>query len=745
MIGQTVSHYKIMAKIGAGGMGEVYKAEDTRLGRIVALKFLPRERFQDPQVKARFLQEARAASSLDHGNICTIHECDETEDGRLFIAMAFYEGETLKARIGKSPLSVAKALDIALQVTAGLKKAHEKGIVHRDIKPANIFLTQEEQVKILDFGLAKLSGDITLTKTGITMGTVAYMSPEQARGEPVDQRTDIWSLGVMLYEMLSGELPFKGIHEQAVINAILNQEPKPLPLSKEKLPWPWEALLTRALKKDRDDRYPSISAVQSDLEKIEKMMSKQSSNKIGHTEEQRPSLAVIPFVNMSADSENEYFSDGLTEELINALTGLKDFRVVARTSAFAFKGKQTDIRDIGNQLGVQYVLEGSVRKSGNRVRITAQLITVEDGCHLWSEKYDRDLENVFAIQDEISAEIAHKLQSEFIRTVPKMSKKMRPDLGAYELYLKGRYYFNKFSPEWMLKAQETFREAIVRDPAFAPTHTGLADTYIILTNPIGVLDGREALPKARDAAEQALRLDPHLSEAYAALGSVATFLDWDSQKARTYFDKAVELNPDDVNTRLWYELALSLLDQDYDAALNHMNEALEIDPLNLIILLRTGYLYVYKYDYETAIEYFKKIISIEPEIVSGHHGLVDVYGLQGKYELVFAEGEKVRKLGNEGPAFLAVLALYYGRSGNHKEAEAIHSILLKRYETEPISPFWIGVIFMGLDQLDRMYEWFDRALEKRDSNLLYTFAPPFDSIREDSRFKTLRKKMGLKL
>jgi len=599
-------------------------------------------------------------------------------------------------------------------------------------------------VKILDFGLAKLMGNVTLTRTGTTMGTVAYMSPEQARGEKVDIRTDIWSLGVMLYEMITGTLPFMGDHEQAVIHAILNQEPSPAASITEKFPQKLTELLTKTLEKNRNARYQTISEMQSDLEKVAEKIRNQPEEKNKQNKDDKPSLAVIPFVNISADPENEYFSDGLTEELINALTGLKNFRVVARTSAFAFKDKQIDIRELGNQLNVQHVLEGSVRKSGSRIRVTAQLIAVEDGYHLWSEKYDRDLEDVFAIQDEISGEIARKLQSELIPSKAAIPVDKRPDLRAYELYLKGRYCINKFSPDWMFKAQSTFREAISLDSTFAPAHIGLAYTYVILTNPTGLLDGREALPKARKAAEHALSLDPNLSEAYAVLGAVATFLDWDSQKARAYFEKAVEMNPDDINTRLWYELALSLLDQDYDLALEHMNDALEIDPLNLLILLRTGYLYVYKYEYDTAIEYFKKIISIEPEILAGHHGLLDVYSMMGEFELAFAAGEKARKLGAEGPAFLAVLAHSFAWGGKKKDAEDILAALLKRYETEPISPFWIGIIYMGLEQFDEMYEWYYRALEKRDSNLLYSFAPPFDPIREDSRFKTLRKKMKLK-
>ncbi|MBN2354856.1 protein kinase [candidate division KSB1 bacterium] len=728
-------------------MGEVYLAEDLKLERNVALKFLPSHLTKDDIDLKRFVQEARAAAALNHPNVCTIHEINN-EGENPFIVMEYVEGNTLRHQISRgdviSFLPTQDVIHITLQITEALKAAHEKGIIHRDIKPDNIMLTPEGRVKVMDFGLARLDRQSRLTKTGSTMGTVAYMSPEQVKGETVDHRTDIWSLGVVLYEMATGQLPFRGDYDQAVIYAILNEEPAHLQLNKDHINKHLEEIITKALKKNPDDRYRTMTALRSDLEKIENQLAKQTGGTNKMNKAPKPSLAVLPFVNMSADPGNEYFSDGLTEELINALTKLKDFRVVARTSAFAFKGKQADIRDIGNQLGVQQVLEGSVRKFGNRIRITAQLIAIEDGCHLWSETYDRDLEDVFVIQDEISAEIAAKLQSEFIESARKVHEDMRPDLETYELYLKGRYYFNKFSPEWILGAQQTFLKAIALDPTFAPTHAGLADTYVILTNPIGLLDGREALPKARAAAEEALRLDPNLSEAYAALGSVATYLDWDSKKAQAFFEKAIELNPDNVISRLWYELALSLLDQNFDKALDHMNYALKIDPLNLLILLRTGYLNMYKYEYDTAIQYFKRIISIEPEIVSGHHGLLDVYGLKGEYELAYAEGELVRKLANDAPPMLAVLGLYYARGGKRKEAEDILSSLLKRYESEPISPFWIGVIYMGLEQYKEMYAWYNTAFEKRDSNLLYTFAPPFDPIRGDTKFKALREKMGFK-
>ncbi len=742
MIGRIIGHYHILEELGRGGMGVVYKAEDTKLKRTVALKFLPPELTRDQEAKKRFIHEAQAASILDHSNICTIHEVDETDEGQVFIAMACYGGMTLREKIAKGPLPISEAIGIAIQTAKGLQEAHDNKIIHRDIKSANIMITDKGQIKIMDFGLAKLTGQSVLTKEGSTLGTVAYMSPEQARGDGVDHRTDIWSLGVVLYEMVTGRLPFRGEYDQAVVYAILNEEPAPARSINSILPRSLEVIIKKALCKNLKERYQAVSNFRLELEKLDKTLDLKAMEKTSMQSEDKPSLAVLPFLNISADPENEYFSDGLTEELINTLTKIKDFRVVARTSAFAFKDKQTDIRDIGNQLDVQHVLEGSVRKSGNRIRITAQLINVEDGYHLWSEKYDRDLEDVFAIQDEIASEIAGKLKTEFIMTSSLLDKKKQPDLEAYELYLKGRYHFNKFSSGWAKKALDCFQEAVSLSPDFAAAYAALAGTYIFLTNPFGTLDNQTAMPKAKSAAEKALEIDADLSEAYVSMGSIATFHEWDSVKAHHFFQKAIDLNANNVNARLWYELALSLLDQDFDEALAQLKAALDLDPLNLLILVRTGYVYVYKYDFDTAFSYYNKIIQIEPALAAGYHGLQDIYGLQGKYDLAIEAGETAVRLGNEEPPFIGALGLYYGRSGNTKHANEILDALLDRSRKEPISPFWIAVVYLGLGQIDKVFEWFDKAYKKHDSNLLYLFVPVFDPIREDSRFKALRNKMG---
>ena len=385
MIGTTISHYKILEKLGEGGMGVVYKAEDTRLKRTVALKFLPHDLSRDPEAKERFIHEAQAASSLDHPNICTVFEIGEHNEGQMFIAMACYEGETLKEKIPKGPLELDEAIGIAKQIAEGLAGAHKHGIVHRDIKPANIIITTDGVAKILDFGLAKLAGQAHLTKTGSPVGTAAYMSPEQAQGMEIDHRTDIWSAGVVLYEMLTGHLPFGGDHEAARLYSIVHEQPQPLSSFRSDLPTDIELCITKLLQKVPGDRFQHARELLSQLGTTQK--------KREHEREPTlPSIAVLPFVNMSPNPENEYFSDGLSEEIINALSKLEDLHVTARTSAFRFRGKDLDMREIGKQLNVSNVLEGSVRRAGNRLRVAAQLINVADGYHLWSETYDRELE-----------------------------------------------------------------------------------------------------------------------------------------------------------------------------------------------------------------------------------------------------------------------------------------------------------------------------------------------------------------
>jgi serine/threonine protein kinase len=478
MIGKTISHYKVLEKLGEGGMGEVYLAEDTKLNRKVALKFLPAQYSSDESFKARFKREAQAAAALNHPNIITIHEVSEYK-GRPYIAMEYVEGESLKDLTARKELSVHEIMDITLQISNGLAVAHQSGIVHRDVKPQNILIGKDSRVRICDFGLAKTRRDIMLTQAGSTLGTVAYMSPEQAQGKEVDHRSDIFSLGVVLYEMITGQLPFKGEHEAAVIHSIVNDTAEPLTRYKSEVPEGLQKTVSKAMEKDLQTRYQHVDELAADLRKLK--MELESTKTLQSTGKITPSIAVLPFANLSADPEQEYFCDGMAEDIINALTQLEGLRVVARTSAFAFKGKHEDIREIGRKLSVGTLLEGSVRKAGGRVRITAQLINVADGYHLWSDRFDRDLSDVFAIQDEISLAIVDELKVKLLGDEKeKMLKRYTQNLEAYDLYLKGRYHWNRRTPEALNKAMAHFEQVIRKDPDYALVYAGLADCYSML-------------------------------------------------------------------------------------------------------------------------------------------------------------------------------------------------------------------------------------------------------------------------
>jgi len=576
MIGKTISHYKILEKLGGGGMGIVYKAQDTKLDRTVALKFLPPHLHLDDEAEKRFISEAKAASAFDHNNICTIYEIDKTDEDQLFIAMACYEGETLKKKLEKGPVNVDEAIDIAAQVTEGLKRAHQKGIIHRDIKPANIFITNDGLVKILDFGLAKVSTQTQMTTMGTTMGTIAYMSPEQTKGEEVDHRTDIWSLGVVLYEMLTGELPFKGDYEQAIIYSILNEE---INLSGN-LPQEISNIFKKVLVKNPDERYENVEQLIDDLNEIKKDSGDQSAypnslpkrSKIKKRSllaisaittiillitavfyfdffkvsdsvvtSERKILVVLPFENIGGNPEQEFFADGMTEEMITILGNANPERlgVIARTSAMHYKKSNVSIGNIGQELGVGYILEGSVRRR------------VEDQTQLWSKNFDGTMDDIFMLQSNVANQIAEALAVELLQGAYLINRTHTPDPQAYEEYLTGRFYAHKGTEEGWRKAINFYEEAVRIDPEFALAYAALSHAYSVWAT-WHTISPKIAYHKAKAAADEAFRLNPNLADAHSALAFIAMFFEWNWKKAEEQFRIALELNPSDGETYHFY-------------------------------------------------------------------------------------------------------------------------------------------------------------------------------------------------
>lgn len=732
----------IIEKIGGGGMGVVYKAEDTRLKRTVALKFLPPDLTADADSKERFINEAQAASALQHNNICSIHDIDETDDGQLFLVMDCYEGETLKSQIAKGPMSFERATDIALQIADGLQKAHEKGIIHRDIKPANIITSKDGVVKILDFGLAKLAQRAGFRSIGPIAGTPAYMSPEQARGEEVDHRTDIWSLGIVLYEMLAGRKPFTSEYDQALVYRILIENPPPLTELRKNVPPSLVSIVYKAIQKNREARYLRAFDMLQDLMSCKEQPEGESSNNRSPVTRTQPSIAVLPFANLSADKDYEYFSDGMSEEIITTLTKLNGLHVVARTSSFAFKGKNEDIREIGKKLQVEHILEGSVRKSGNRLRITTQLIKIADGYHLWSERFDRTMDDIFAIQDEISLSIVDKLKiTLFEGEKDALAKHPTENLQAYDLVLQGRYSFHKLTRESLLSALDYFQKAITISPNYAQAYAEIAAGYCIF----GLLDylpSPDAYPKAKTYALKALEIDPNAAVAYAALATVNLNYDWDWEGAESAFKKAIELNSNASNVRLQYAMFLVYRGR-LDEALAEMNITYSIDPLLPrswvgFVLLRMGRLDEARNEFQKTRE--TTLLHPTRYWLMGH---IDV--LQGRYEEGLTMIRKAVSFSGNNAIILAELGWSYAMSGKTNEAREVLEELLKRLKREYIGPILPAKIYCALGENDLAFEWLEKAYREHDSSLVAILNDEsFMSLHQDPRFDELLKRMKLK-
>jgi len=782
MVGKTISHYKILEKLGEGGMGVVYKAQDTKLDRFVALKFLPRHLSQSEEEKQRFIHEAKAASALDHTNICTVYEIDETEDGQMFIAMASYEGESLKEKIERGPMAVNEALDIATQISQGLAKAHSKEIIHRDIKPANLLIAEDDVVKIVDFGLAKLAGRTMLTKEGTTLGTASYMSPEQTEGTEVDKRTDIWALGVVLYEMITGKQPFEGDYEQAVMYSIMHEDPEPLTALRTGLPMELERIVNKALKKSPAERYQSLDEMLVDLKsvrtaesptgQIPKAVSKGFkptptrkwpillsgfavvalitivatflfySSQSDSTDIEK-SIAVLPFTDMSPSKDQEYFGDGMAEAIINALVGIPGLKVSARTSAFQFKGGENDIQTIGEKLGVATVLEGSVAKSGNTLRITAQLINVADGFHLWSNTYDRELTDIFAIQDDLSRSIVEALEVELSGDKTKTLTKRKPtSVEAYNLYLKGRYFWNRRTGEGLKTSIDYFQQAIDLDPTYALAYAGLADSYNLLA-PYMVVSPKEAMPKAKAAAIRALEIDDTLGEAHNSLAFVRRYFDFDWLAAEKGSKRAIELNPNNATAHHWYALYLTGMGQ-LTEAISEIKRAQDLDPLSLIIATNVGWVYYYARQYDESVEHFKKALEMDPNFAQAHKRISLAYLQEGKCEEAMAELQKAVTLSDGSTNMLTALAYGNAVCGKRQEALEIVDNLREQSSSKYVSSVDIAAIYCALGESDTVFMWLEKAYLERSSRLAYIKVDPkFESLHSDFRFTQYLARMGL--
>ena len=740
--GAILGRYHILGQIGGGGMGVVYRAEDPQLRRQVAIKLLLPELTRDETARQRFLQEARAASALDHSNICTIHEIGQTADDEFYLVMAYYEGETLTQKIARGPLAVAEAARVATQVARGLSKAHHGGIVHRDIKPGNLMLTADGTVKILDFGLAKLSGSEALTVPSIVLGTVAYMSPEQALGERLDHRTDLWSLGVVMYEMLAGKVPFRAESAQAVLYAIANRSPEPLMTIRPDVPAGIRRVVQRALERSPADRYQSADEMLADLGTP---ISTATRTKAVSTGQERavPSIAVLPFVDMSPQRDQEYFCEGMAEELINALSALKHLRVAARSSSFKFKGAALDATEIGAQLKVRSILEGSVRKAGNRLRITAQLVDTAGGFHLWSERYDRSIDDVFAVQDEIARAIVDKLKVNLLRgAAAPLVRQGTEDVDAYNAYLKGRYYWNRRHAGGFQKAMQAFQEAIDKDPEFALPFSGLADSWNILAF-YGYVPPAVGFPKAKAAAQKALALDDNLAEAHTSLAWATAFFDWDWRTAEREFQRALQLNPDYGTAHLWYAFFLSAMGRSEEGR-HELRRAQRAEPLSMMTNAAASFFMYLHRDFDRGIEEAQRALELDPSFGAAHSFLANNYAMKGRFDEALQACHTASDLLERLPSVDAWAAYCHARAGNEAKALEMLAQLSDPSQKRYVSPYHLAMICVGLRRLDEAIEWLVKGYEIRDNWMVYlNIDPMFDEVRADPRYATLLMKVGL--
>jgi serine/threonine protein kinase/tetratricopeptide (TPR) repeat protein len=741
--GARLGPYEIVAPLGTGGMGVVYRGRDTRLDRTVAIKVLPDLFASDMLFKERFQREARAIASLSHPHICTLHDVGE-QDGRAFLVMEYLEGETLAERLLHERIPHHTLLTWGIQLCDALACAHQNGILHRDLKPANLFITASGAIKILDFGLAKRTDEATEvgptlagTQVGTAVGTVAYMSPEQARGEPLDARSDLFSLGAVLYEVAVGAPPFSGATSAAVFEAIFSRN-----ISRRAIPPPtpagFAAVVERLLAKRPMDRYASAVDVATALRELGVRRDSETSRAAGVA--RVPSIAVLPFADMSPQKDQEYFCDGMAEELINALARLPDLRVVSRTSAFRFKGA-ADVHKVGNELGVDTVLEGSVRTAGSRLRVSAQLVSVLDGYHIWSERYDRQLEDVFDIQDQIARAIVEALKVKLLGEDSTLVKRAADNIEAYQLCLKARYYWHKWTDDGFRRAFELFDEAVRCDPNCALAHFGLADCYTAAGS--SGLVGPEFQPKAEALFETALRLDPDLAEAHAVLGILRGISGgWDWRRAGEHLATALKLNSRSAHVHSAYSLHLVVTGRT-EEALREAHEAVKLDPLLPSWHVFDAYVKYIAGRYDDAV----RAANLGLDLDAHNWWCQDLRALSqcGLGDFAGALEGFHPKLTTATPYAVGDYGFILAKAGRRSEAEELRYTLVEHRKNAHVSPLSIAVVCAGLDMPDEAFTWVERAVEQRDPQLAFHVigAITFNGLRSDPRFAEVRRRVGI--
>jgi len=835
---EYIAHYRILRRLGKGGMGEVFLAEDTKQhGRKIALKVLPEELTLPESRIRRFRKEARAILALNHPNILTVYEIGEAGENS-YIATEFIEGETLRTLLWHEHLEVDEVLGIGIQIAMALEVAHENGIVHRDIKPENVMLrkdrfVRDRFVKVLDFGLAKLTErestaadpeavtiPLTETNPGAIIGTSGYMSPEQAEGDEIDTRSDIFSLGVVLYEMVAGEPPFKGRTDSHTRVSILDHEPAPLLQYSAAIPRQLERIVAKALAKDRSKRYQTVTDLKLDLEQLREELhlsrstppdsqnkksaqfaeteliagqptsEREQTTTVGEsaavstetvTQQQKSatrtrftyiglgllllvlvagalywrwyfqpsinSVAVLPFHNDSKDPNAEYLSDGITESIINSLSQLPNLKVMSRNATFRFKNRDLDPQEAGRNLNVGAVLTGRLVKLGDRLIIKTELIDVNDGSQLWGDEYNSSLADILAVQDEVSKKISQSLRLRLSgEDKEKLAKRYTNDAEAYELYLKGRYYWNRRNEEGFRNGIEYFKRAEERDPTYALAFSGLADSYALLCD-IGVVKSVDEMPKAKAAAQKAVDADPTLAEAYTSRAFVKLSYDWDWLGAERDFQQALKLNPRYPTAHQWYASYLMQMGK-FSRAKAEIEEAHNLDPLSPIIGANTGLYSYYEHNYDDAVSKYNQTLQNDPDFWVARHYLALAYVQQGKYPDAIAGLRSLIKAPTDGPIpdrviaaeteASASLGFAYAMAGKRNEAQAILNQLQALSQRRYVSGLYFAIVYAGLKDNDRAIEYLNRAFDDRHPGLvLIRIEPMFDGLRSDPRFKQL--------